>query len=289
MKYLNIGHLKTAGIFIVKSLKKFLNIFLNILYPHRCPSCLTMVSDDVFCSSCWKKLYFIEKPYCTICGEPLVATNEGDGLSCAACLRNRPYFNRNISIFVYNRTIIRVVYRLKYNQKLFLAKFLAKFLVKRLEEVDNTVKLDYITMVPLHPKRFRMRGYNQSLLLARELSKIKHIPCIDDLLIKQKNTIPQTKLDRKRRKTNLKSVFVTNEKWLGDIKGKNIGVVDDVFTTGSTLNECAKTLKKAGVARVFTFTLVKTTLNMALKRQAEGDIVCKNMGHKNYKYYKYNK
>lgn len=246
----------------LSSIREIINYSIGIIYPYRCPSCRSIVDNDSFCSSCWKKLFFIEKPYCVICGEQLNVKTDSD-LICGKCIKSKYSFDRNFSVFIYNRTIAKAIYKFKFGKKTFLAEFFAKFLAKKM----NNVKIDYLIAVPIHKKRLKIRGYNQSLLLVKEVSKITNIPYISDLLSKDKNTIPQSKLKSSKRKTNLKSVFSLNEKYIENIKGKNIGIIDDVFTTGSTINECAKILKKSGVNKVFGFTIVKSTLNKDIRKR----------------------
>jgi ComF family protein len=126
-------------------------------------------------------------------------------------------------------------------------------------------KMDFIVPVPIHGKRLQWRGYNQTILLANELSRETSIRTIPDLLIKNKNTAAQTTLRSNKRKVNLKSAFSINEKYTDLIENSNIMITDDVFTTGSTANECAKVLKKHGAKKVFVLTIAKTTLNKNIK------------------------
>ena len=234
-----------------------INLF-NFVCPHRCFSCRKIIGGEGFCVDCWKNLRFIEKPYCFVCGRPINISDEM-GLVCGQCLKNKYYFDRNISVFVYNETIARVIFEFKFHEKTFLSKFFAKFLLKKLEELGEFCeKIDFITCVPLHTKRLRFRGYNQSLLLANDLAKITQIPCIYDMLLKVKNTKTQVQLSYKKRKTNLLSAFILNKKYLELIKGKNILLIDDVFTTGSTVNECSKVLKRVGrTNKVFVLTIAR--------------------------------
>jgi competence protein ComFC len=179
-------------------------------------------------------------------------------LACANCLKRNYDFDRTVSVFIYNRVIARAIYRFKFRQKTFLAKFFSKFLLRKIEYLRN--KVDFIIPVPIHGKRLKWRGYNQTMLLADELSHQTTIRTIPDLLIKNKNTVAQTTLRLKKRKVNLKSAFSINEQYKDLIRGKNIMITDDVFTTGSTANECAKVLKRNGVKKVFVLTIAKTTI-----------------------------
>ena len=242
------------------SIKRLLYYFRDRLYPYRCPSCRRIVYGESFCNKCWEKLIFIEKPICSICGEPLdIKTNYS--LVCARCLNKQHYFNKATSVFIYNRTIARCIYRLKFDRKTFLARFFTRFIVKNIKEFNT----DYIVPVPIYGNRLKERGYNQSLLLVKEISKLTDIPYIEDLILKIKSTLPQTQLSTNKRKTNLKSAFKINEKYRNIIKYKNILIIDDVLTTGTTVDECAKVLKKNNVSKVFVSTIVRTTLNKKYK------------------------
>lgn len=131
----------------------------------------------------------------------------------------------------------------------------ARLIEEKFEDIQEDV--DYILPVPIGADRLKMRGYNQSEILCREListGKVKY-----DLLLRPKDTLHQTGLDRKHRMTNLKGAFKVADKKL--IKGKCILVVDDIYTTGSTLNECALTLKNAGASKVISLTLCRTPIN----------------------------
>lgn len=246
---------------LFKLIKKLFQFILNILYPNHCISCKNIInSDKTFCINCWKKLQFINKPCCSICSEPFKFNIfDEDELLCGNCIKKKPYFDKAISCFIYNKTISRTILQFKFFKKTFLSKVLVKFLLISTKDVINEV--DYLIPVPIDIKRLRWRGYNQSLLLTKELSKKTNKPIIEDLLIKHKYTIPQARLKNKDRKKNLKNVFSFNEKYFDLIQNKNIAILDDVMTTGTTVNECAKILKQQGVNKVFVFTIAKTSLH----------------------------
>ena len=243
---------------ILKILISILRFLFKTIYPYRCASCKHIVKTSGFCASCWRKLIFINKPYCIICGRPLYNNVLNNSLVCANCLKHKYYFDRVFSVFVYNKTIAKAIFEFKFHEKTFLAKQFSELILKKL--LDCKENIDFITCVPMHIKRLRVRGYNQSLLLANEISKSLNIPCICNLLKKIKHTKAQVQLNSKNRRINLKSSFDLNQKYINIIKNKNILIVDDVFTTGSTVNECAKVLKlKSKVNRIFITTIAKTT------------------------------
>ncbi len=253
---------------IIKKIKNFFNFFLEILYPHRCISCKKIILDGYFCLDCWKKLKFISEPCCKICGKPFY-NSKHYGLVCSGCLHSKHYYNKSLSVFVYNKTMAKTIFNFKFYKRIFLSKIFARFLLIKYKEINkNNIKnnidiktnnniINYVIPVPSHIKKLRQRGYNHSLLIVKDFSKLTNIPYIQDLLIKQKNTVRQVELSLKKRKVNLKQAFRLNEKHSNKIIGKNILIIDDVFTTGTTVNECAKILKKNKVNKVFVLTLAR--------------------------------
>lgn len=254
--------------YIIDKFKKIFNFFLEIIYPNKCISCKKIISNGYFCLECWKKLRFISEPYCKVCGRPFCNSNHY-GLICVDCLHTKHYYNRSLSVFVYNKTIAKSIFDFKFYRRTFLSKIFAKFLLIKYREISknniinnidvkiNNNNIDYIIPVPMHIKKLRQRRFNQSLLIVKDFSKLVNIPYIQDLLIKQKNTVQQVKLNLKKRKTNLRSAFKLNEKYKSKILNKNILIIDDVFTTGTTVNECAKILKHHKVNKVFVLTLAR--------------------------------
>ncbi|MDR1425853.1 MAG: ComF family protein [Rickettsiales bacterium] len=247
-------------------LEKLFSAPVDLLYPHRCPACRVITSDDAFCQSCWEKLSFIEGPCCFVCGEPLSGNYDGN-LLCAVCLKEKRSFDRLFSVFVYNKTIAKAIYRFKFKRQAFLAKFFLKFLLKKLKSMGDPV--DLLVPVPIYIKRLKWRGYNQTLLLAQEISKKTSIAYAPNLLLKKRHTAAQTSLHFSKRKSNLTLAFDMANGYESKIVNKNIMIIDDVFTTGSTVNECAKILKKNGAGRVFVLTIAKTMLSKRIKIMEE--------------------
>lgn len=239
--------------------KTALTLIMDTIYPHRCPSCKKIVElDSVFCLDCWKKLQFITKPTCSICGTPLqFNTLLDNNIICAKCLSKKPYYSKAISCFIYNKTISKAIFEFKFYQRMFLSKFFAKFIYAKIKEYLKDI--DYIIPVPLSLKRLRWRGFNQTLLLARDLGKLANKEVISNLIIKTKHTKAQVRLKNKDRVKNLKTAFIINEKYLEKIKNKNIAIIDDVITTGTTVNECSKVLKRHNVGKIFVFSIAKTS------------------------------
>ncbi len=236
---------------------KLFEQFLDILYPDNF-SCI-ICGDDIFneneycvCAECKKDLPFISGKVCKKCGLPINSMAN----YCDRCQRNKHFFDKAIATFYYKDEIARCIKNLKFENCRYLAKYLAKFMADTLNA--NNIICDVIVPVPMHENRLRERGFNHSELLARHLSEIVNIPLDTKSLIKCVNTKTQVNLNFEQRQNNLLNSFkVLN---INAIKGKNVLVVDDVFTTGSTMDNCAKALKGAGANKVFCISIAHTVI-----------------------------
>lgn len=181
----------------------------------------------------------IEGHRCHKCSKPLAYG--GDTL-CYDCRRKQvTYYERGWALWVYEEPIITSIYHFKYQNKRVYAEFYAKELARHYGPMLKAVGIDVLIPIPLHRKRLKERGFNQAAELARYLSKETNIPVEENLLIRKKATQPQKQLDNKKRAKNLNHAFVLNE-----CKNtfKNILLIDDIYTTGSTINACAKVIKE---------------------------------------------
>lgn len=258
-----------------KFLKKLGFLFgkkaVEIFFPNHCLSCEKIISKDgLFCHDCWTKLQFISEPKCRICAYPFnkisaQTSNDKTNLICSNCLIKKPFFDRVITLFRYNQMIRKIVSNLKYRDQIFLAKKFSKILSQKAQpEIANA---DFIVAVPLHKKRLQKRKFNQAVLLCRELlkqQKSAELKFFPDFLIRNKNTIPQVQLRRKERQKNLQKVFLVNEKYHNLVSGKKFLLVDDVMTSGSTVENCALALKKLGAKEVIVLTIAKTIFGSAI-------------------------
>ena len=243
-----------------------LNQLAHIIYPPRCIICSGFLwrapfdAGDVSCSvcqSCRHGFRTIEAPFCTICGTPFVS-DAIENHPCEDCLRKPPYFQAAYAPYRYEGPILEAVLNLKYGGKTFVADTMGPYLADFAEMRFISEKPHVIMPVPLHPKRLRERGFNQSLLLAKPVA-VKLNGKLDFLsLIRAKKTIPQTTLSRNERRKNVQDAFVLKNP--SGVRRKNILLVDDVFTTGNTLNECAKVLVRGGAKAVFCVTLARAVL-----------------------------
>ncbi len=234
---------------------------LNILMPARCLNCGAFVEDvNTLCMECWNNIEFIGNPCCSICSFPF-EYDMGEGAICAACAAKEPKYTRAVSVFRYNRDSRKLVTRFKYSDKIGAAMTFAGWMERagRSMLADS----DIITPVPLHRMRLLTRHYNQAALLANNIGRISGIRVMPDLLLRVKNNIPQAALSQKERLKNVRGAFTLNKRVAEKdlLAGKNIMLVDDVMTTGATIEECSRVLKKAKASKVYVLTLSRTVQN----------------------------
>ena len=220
----------------------------------RCPVCgevqEQLLTDDGvadICPACEKKLKRVAQPFCLKCGKPL----EEDRLRreyCADCIKNKHSYTQGRAVFIYQGAIIGSMHRLKYKNRRDYAAVYAREAYHTHADWLRRIAPEAILPVPLHKKRRRLRGYNQAELLAKELSSLTGIPMEKDLLIRTANTTPQRQLDSKERKNNLKNAFQMSKK---RVKLEKVLLVDDIYTTGSTVDAAAEVLLRAGIKKVY--------------------------------------
>ena len=158
---------------------------------------------------------------------------------------------------LYRNAMITAIHRLKYQERVHLAKDLAKWALNQWERPGFLPKVDMIIPVPLHPRRLKERGFNQSQLLGRVLAKKLNIPCDPFVLIRTVDTPPQVGLSEKERRENVRGAFAVSPGRHSRLEGKALLVLDDVMTTGATVEECARTLKSAGAEKVYVLTMAR--------------------------------
>jgi ComF family protein len=228
---------------------------LNLLLPPRCLSCGEHANQThQLCGACWKSLEFITTPYCEKCGHPFVV--DQSHLICGECLHQPPLFTGGRSVFRYDSLIRELILKFKHGDATYLAKPLGRWMTRSGE--DLLTKCECIIPVPLHRWRLLKRRYNQATLLAREISSNSNLPYLTNVLIRTKNNTSQHGKSRKSREENVKNIFKIAPQHLALVKKKSFLLVDDVWTTGATLNACIKTLKKAGAKDVYVLTLART-------------------------------
>lgn len=232
---------------------------LNFLLPPRCMSCEEEVAvNHMLCAGCWSAVTFITDPKCTRCGFPFELDYEGaapdceEDTLCGSCVKEPPQYDQAQSVFAYGGKVKSMVLALKYADATYLAPGFAQFFYPRFKAFVDPV--DLILPVPIHRRRLLKRMYNQAGLLAASLGRATHKPVDHFMLTRTKNTQPQGKLTKFQRKKNVAGVVSLK----GTLKpNAHILLVDDVLTTGSTVNECAKVLKKAGAKKVDILTIAR--------------------------------
>lgn len=237
---------------------RFLDHWFDYFLPSACLSCRTVLSfeENHLCESCNEKLEFLKEPFCILCGDPF-SNSFIDSHHCQNCLKNSPPFEVARSMFLFEETLSKMIYSFKYHGSEAILPWFREVFAEWISQNNLANDFDWIVPVPLHPFRLIRRGYNQSLLLSKEIGKILKVQIDYENLIRKNYEKPQSLKSREKRKREIRNVFVLkNEKVF---KNKKILLVDDVYTTGSTAKECSRVLKKGG-AEIYLFTLARTPL-----------------------------
>jgi ComF family protein len=237
-----------------ESIMEFRSTPFQFFLPPQCPCCGKFLEEGQqgFCSNCLSEIRWIEPPFCSICGIPFIS-GEVENHPCGACVTHRKYFTIARALGAFEGSLQAAIHRWKYEGKIHLTPFFAEWMAEGLNRCWEPNSLDLLIPVPLHPQRLRERGFNQALLLVKELSRRTGIPYSRKILKKKKPTIPQVNLSGVEREKGLRGTFHVIEK--EELLGKSVLLVDDVYTTGATVNECSKALLRGGAERVNVLTL----------------------------------
>ncbi len=220
-----------------EALKRLGRQFLDAMLPATCLLCGADAGGDLLCPPCGADLPELPAARCPQCAVPSL-----HGETCGACLREAPHFDRTEALFHYDFPADRLIHALKYGHQLAVATWSAKRLAERLD----SMAFDMLTPLPLHPERLRERGFNQSTEIARALGKQLKLPVERRHLRRVRATPPQAELPHKERHRNVRGAFECR----ADFTGRHLLLIDDVMTSGATVNECARILKRHGAATV---------------------------------------
>lgn len=231
-------------------LGKLFGLAVDSFFPRRCVGCGKV--GGFLCSECLGKLPRLLPPLCPNCGRP-----QASGIVCPDCRQRQTEIDGIRSLFSFDEVIRKAIHELKYRNLKAISPRLAELLADYLR--SNPLPGEALVGVSLHPRRLRERGYNQSSLLARELGRRIDLPVIEDCLIRVKQAQPQVRaVDVEERRRNVAGAFVCRDE---KVSGKQIILIDDVCTSGATLESCAAALKNRGAASVWGLTLAREICN----------------------------
>lgn len=261
---------------LLNYMKTFLHTLISLVYPPRCPFCSSLLVDDGYpvCCSCLARIPFTGENVCRYCGKNVSVggrgfveadDSEGNGKSpctttvenmgiCLECSRENKYYDLAVCACEYTGLVRKALIEYKFNGKKKYLRILTKFLVEKIKKMTNLKCFDIILYVPIHERRLKERGFNQAERLAVEVAEALNTKCGIGILQKIKNTPSQSSLKREDRKHNVKEAFIINPGLPGctlpSVHSKSILLIDDILTTGFTVNECARILKEAGAQKV---------------------------------------
>lgn len=220
---------------------------LDLLYPIKCPFCGAVTGDGI-CSVCRKQITKISGTYCLKCGKPIRHTEEE---YCYDCKKNKHVFCGGRALWVHKSPVSDAIYALKYQNRRIYGEIFGKELAKQYESYLKKRQISLIIPIPLHKRKLRKRGYNQAAIIAQRLGAETGIPVDDRILRRVRETLPQKNLNDKERRKNIRNAFEA----AGPVNAENIVLIDDIYTTGSTLDEAARTLRRAGAQNVWFLTI----------------------------------
>lgn len=228
-----------------------MKLLAGVIYPERCVVCgrvLPAGEDNSICQGCTSKAELVKSPFCMKCGKPLL----GDGEFCMDCMKKETSFICGRAVFVYNKYIKKSIQEFKYHGRVEYAEFYARKMSEVYGDWIKSISPDALIPVPIHINRQLKRGYNQSVIIADILGKLTGIQVIHNLLVRSKDTIPQKELSDSERKDNLHGAFDIVKESLELYQNvKCVIIIDDIYTTGSTIEECSYALGYAHIENIY--------------------------------------
>ncbi len=247
----------------INTIKQIIKTLINYIYPKNitciiCNNPIKLNNSYSLCKDCFEEVNFISDG-CSKCGKSIITRNmERESLiHCNYRYNKKFYFDRVVSCVEYNETSKKIVFNLKYKNQTYLCKYIAGLLQEKIKR--EYIEVDYIVFVPLHKKRLRKRGFNQSQKIASHLGKLLDMPVIN-CIERTRNTKRLYNMNKEQREHELKNVFVVNNN-INTIKNKKVILIDDIFTTGSTVNEISKILKINNVSYICVATFLNTVVD----------------------------
>lgn len=246
--------IKKVYIKIQKQAKIISQKCVEMLYPSTCPICGKIPDKKnnektVACEKCIRKLSYIESPRCLKCGKPV--DNEETEI-CYDCSRTNHIYLQGVGVWAYTNEIKQSIYRFKYHNKREYGKFYGDEIKNQYESIIRGWNADVLIPVPLHKSKIRKRGYNQAAIIAQALGLVMNMLVDDEIIARKKKTKAQKELNDKDRVKNLENAFIISD---NNVKYNKVILVDDIYTTGTTIDACAKALLDSGVTQVYYISL----------------------------------
>lgn len=223
----------------------------GILYPPKCPFCqrITLGGTPTICTSCEEKVKKISEPRCKKCGRPIPSKEEE---FCRDCQKRNHLYEEGMAVYVYEGEVRKAVHRMKFQNRRVYGDIFGGVMAEQARDKIIAWGVEGIVPVPMYRKKQKKRGYNQAELLAHKVAEELNLKLYDDLVVRVRDTRPQKELSGKDRENNLKKAFIIPQ---NDVELKKILVVDDVYTTGSTINAVADVLRRCGAEKIYFLSL----------------------------------
>ena len=228
---------------------------LDLLFPKKCAVCSNILSskDKGFCHTCLEKVEYVKEPKCMHCGKPIEDEKEE---YCQNCKGKKSFIKKGEALYVYNDAMKKAIENFKYQGVVENSQIFIDDLLEKKGSQIREKEIDLIIPIPIHKKRMRYRGFNQAQVLAKALAREMQLDFDEEILLRIENTRPQKKLGDEERIKNLKKAFGLSKDAKKRLQGKRrILLVDDIYTTGTTLETCGKLLKSIGVEEIYSLCL----------------------------------